>query len=110
VGGIDSVLPGYAAQGQRGVLVTIRLSTSSALPPQATPGSVKIGALTGRNVTRSGQVVTAVFDIPATEPTGWKDVTVTFSTQPGRITLTKVSGFEVRNRAIAPPPPRADIP
>jgi hypothetical protein len=109
-GGIDSVVPSYALQGQRGVLVTIRLSTSSTLPPQAIPGSVRIGNLTGRNITRSGQVVTAVFDVTATELAGWKDVTVMFSTPPGKITLTKANGFEVRNRAIAPPPPRDDVP
>ena len=93
-GGIDSVSPSYAYQGQKGVLVTIALTTVPA-PPQGAPGSVKIGVLIGRNITRSGPVVTAVFDIPSTESTGRKDVTVTFS---AAVVFTKAGGFEVRPR------------
>lgn len=93
-GGIDSVSPSYAYQGQRGVLVTIALTTAPA-PPQGVPSSVKIGALAGRNITRAGPVVTAIFDIPSTEPTGRKDVTVTFG---ATTTFTKAGSFEVRRR------------
>ena len=92
--GIDSVSPAYANQGQQGVLVTIALTTAPA-PPQGVPSGVKIGALMGRNVTRAGPVVKAVFDIPPTEPAGRKDVTVTFS---ATTAFTKAGGFEVRRR------------
>lgn len=93
-GGIDNVSPAYADQGQQGVVVTISLITAPA-PPQGLPSSVKIGALVGRNVTRAGAVLKAVFDIPPTEPTGRKDVTVTFS---ATTTFTKAGSFEVRRR------------
>ena len=92
--GIDSVSPAYAYQGQQGILVTIALTTAPA-PPQGIPSSVKIGALMGRNVTRRGPVVTAVLDIPPTEPAGSKNVTVTFA---ATTTFTKTSSFEVRRR------------
>ncbi len=111
-GGIDSVSPAYAIQGQRGVWVTITLA-ASALPSQVMPGSVKIGGLAGRSLMRAGRVVKAVFDIPPTEPAGRKDVTVTFPVQAGAAIFTEVGGFEVRSRGAVPgppPPTRATLP
>lgn len=106
MGGIDSISPGYAVQGQQGVLVTITLAGAPA-PPQGLPSSVKIGGLSGRNVTRNGLQVKAMFDIPTGEPAGRKDVVITFSGA-ARGVLTKAAGFEVRSRNVAtgPPPPR----
>jgi Spy/CpxP family protein refolding chaperone len=100
--GIDSVSPGHAVQGQRGVLVTIKLVEGLAPPAEVMPTSVEIGTLTGRNATRSGRVVQAVFDIPSTEPAGWKDVVVRFPSSGGTTTFTKAGGFAVR-RGIALP-------
>ena len=74
--------------------MTVALTTAPA-PPQGMPSSVKIGALVGRNITRAGPVVKAVFDIPPTEPAGRKDVTVTFT---ATTAFTKAGSFEIRRR------------
>ncbi len=102
---ITRIMPAVANQGQRSVLVAITLSSAQGLPSQA-PSSVKIGGLAGRSVTRSGTAIRAVFDFPASEPAGRKDVTVTFNTQGGKTTITQAGGFEVRSNSQPPTPTR----
>ena len=97
--GISSVLPATAAQGATSLTVTFNL-TSGLVPPVPPAGipptSVTLGTLTGSAVTHASQyVVTANFNIPATEPLGWKAATVVFTTPNGALTLTKAQAFQV---------------
>lgn len=89
--------------------MTITLAGAPA-PPQGMPSSVKIGGLTGRKITRNALAVKAVFDIPANEPAGRKDVVIEFSGNAAGV-LTKAGGFEVRSHkgSPVPPPPRPPL-
>jgi hypothetical protein len=64
---------------------------------------VQIGSLTGRNITRAGTVVKALFDIPINEPIGRKNVVVTFSAATAQTVFSKAGGFEVQRRGLALP-------
>ncbi len=88
---IDSVSPSSAAPGET-VSVTITLSGNS-LPPNV--GSATIGDIEGSNVSWSSPDLTATFAIPGTESVGWKDVTVTYTTPNGDVTITGSSMFSV---------------
>ncbi|MGA1842888.1 MAG: CotH kinase family protein, partial [bacterium] len=99
--GIESVSPSSAAQGDTDVAVTIILSQDMAmLPPNIIPFSVKIGQLDGTDIVRNGLQITAVFDIPANEPTGMKQVSVVLPPPPmdpnaQPMILTKADAFEI---------------
>jgi hypothetical protein len=60
--------------------VTITLSQQAMImfSSDTNPLSVKIGTLAGRDILRDELKVTAVFDIPADETTGMKDVSIEF--------------------------------
>jgi hypothetical protein len=104
VGGIASVSPASAIQGQRGVEVKVTLMSET--NPPGTPRSVKIGSVTGRNVRRAGRVVTATFDFPANEAVGRKDVVVSFGAAAKGVVLARPGGFEVRAAGALPTPTR----
>jgi len=103
-GSIESVSPTYANQGDTDVQVTITLSEQGAPPSQVAPLSVTIGTLAGDEINRNGLMVTAVFDIPADEPTGMKDVSVKFPAPRGTVTFTKSEAFEIQSGQPPPPP------
>jgi len=95
---ITVVDPNSAEQGTTGLLVTFMLDTDSPLAPPAgvMPDSVMISSRSGTSVTHTTQyTITAVFDIPAGEPTGFKDATITFSPPEGTLTFSMADGFEV---------------
>jgi len=104
---ITVVDPDSAAQGTTGLLVTFTLDTDSPPAPPAgeLPDSVMIGSLSGTSVTHSSQyIVTAVFDIPAGEPTGPKDATITFvPPEGGTLVFSMADGFTVTAGADMPP-------
>lgn len=103
---ITAVDPNTAPQDTTGLLVTFTLDTDSPPAPPAgvTPDSVMIGSLSGTSVTHTTQyTITAVFDIPAGEPTGSKDATITFSPPEGTLTFSKANGFTVTAGADTPP-------
>ncbi|CAA6676462.1 MULTISPECIES: DUF1566 domain-containing protein [unclassified Lentimonas] len=91
---VTEVSPDQADPGTTGLTVTFTLpdSTPPTPPVGQTPTSVTIGTISGTSITRvSFDTVTAVFDIPADETEGSKDVAVIFSGP----TLTKTAGFTV---------------
>jgi hypothetical protein len=100
--GYPTVFPSFATQADMNVALTITLSQDMAaiLPPDIIPLSVKIGQLEGSNITRNGLQITAVFDIPANEPTGMKDVSVSLPPPPmdpnaQPMSFTKTDTFEI---------------
>ncbi len=112
-GGIDSLQPTHAVQGQRDVVVSITLSAASAPPSEVIPRSVEIGNLRGRNVERAGLLIRATFDFPRNEPVGSRDVVATFPSPNGALAFTRTGGFEVRTRDPDPgatPPRRVNLP
>jgi len=104
---ITAVNPDTAAQGTTDLLVTFTLDTDAPPAPPAgiPPTSVTIGTLSGSSVTHPSQyTVIAVFTIPADEPIGVKDVTVTFPIpQGGSLIFSKPSGFTVTPGGNMPP-------
>ena len=95
---ITTVSPAAAAQGTSGLTVTFTLETDAPPPPPAgvMPTNVSLGTLIGGNVTHPNQsTVTATFNLSASEPIGWKDATVMFSTPIGALTFSKSSAFQV---------------
>jgi hypothetical protein len=98
--GIQTVSPSSADQGQENILVTITLKVRDAPPDQIEPLRVKIGTLEGKRLTRNGLVVTAVFDIPANEPPGKKDVSITFPGLRSRgrvyVEISKTGAFDIQ--------------
>jgi hypothetical protein len=95
---ITTVGPNSAPAGTVNLTVTFTLETD--FPPPPPPGDgpqlVKIGTLTGTSITHtSPSAVTAVFDIPATEPSGPKDVAITFSVPGGSLVFSLAGGFTV---------------
>ncbi len=98
--------PNSAAQGTTNLLVTFTLDTDfpPAPPAGVMPDSVMIDSLNGTSVTHTSQyIVTAVFDIPAGEPMGPKDATITFSPPEGTLTFSMANGFTVTAGADTPP-------
>ncbi len=103
---ITSISPSSAAQGTAGLVLTFNLDTDMPPAPPAgvMPDSVLIGSISGTSVTHSSQyVVTAVFDIPGSEPTGPKDATVNFTTPQGSLVFSMAGGFTVTAGADTPP-------
>ncbi len=103
---ITVVDPNSAAQGTTSLLVTFTLDTDSPPAPPAgvMPDSVMIGSLSGTSVTHTTQyTITAAFNIPAGEPTGPKDATITFSPPEGTLTFSMANGFTVTAGADTPP-------
>jgi hypothetical protein len=104
---ITVVTPNAAPQGTFGLTVTFNLDTDSppAPPGGVMPTSVKIGTLTGSSVTHSTQyVVTAIFDIPLSEPVGAKDAVITFPIPGGgTVVFSKAGGFTVTSGGPTPP-------
>jgi hypothetical protein len=95
---ITLVNPDSAPQGTSGLLVTFTLETD--FPPPPPPGdgpqSVMIGGISGTSITHtSPSSVTAVFNVPAGEPGGAKDVAITFAVPGGTLVFTKAGGFTV---------------
>jgi hypothetical protein len=89
-----SVSPNQADPGTTGLEVTFTLpdSTPPTPPSGVIPVSVTIGTISGTSITHSSlDTVTAVFDIPADEAEGLKDVAVAFA----KATLTITGGFTV---------------
>ena len=103
---ILSVSPNTGYQGQMGLTVTLALDTDvpPAPPGGATPDSVTIGTINAASVDHSSQyTVTAVFDIPAGEAVGDKDVVVAFTTPQGALNFTLAAGFSVLAGVDVPP-------
>ena len=103
---ITSIDPDSAAQGTTGLLMTFTLDTDPppAPPAGAMPDSVVIGSMSGTSVTHSSQyIVTAVFNIPAGEPTGPKDAAIAFTTPQGSLVFSMDGGFTVTAGADMPP-------
>ncbi|MBK1789714.1 DUF1566 domain-containing protein [Persicirhabdus sediminis] len=91
---INDISPSQAEAGTTGLLVTFTLpaSTPPSPPVGNLPSSVTIGSLSGTSITHNSLgVITAVFDIPADEVDGAKDVVLTFSGP----TFTQAGGFTV---------------
>jgi hypothetical protein len=104
---ILTVDPDSAPQGTTGLLVTFTLDTDSPPAPPAgvMPTSVTIGTMAGSSATHSSQyVVTGVFTIPSSEPTGAKDAAITFPLPGGgTLTFSKTAAFTVTAGGPAPP-------
>ncbi|MHC4445212.1 MAG: Lcl domain-containing protein [Planctomycetota bacterium] len=103
---IIAIDPNSAAQGTTGLLVTFTLDNDVPPPPPAgiMPNSVTIGSINGTSVTHSSQyIVTAVFDIPAGEPTGAKDAIIVFPIPQGTLTYSMAGGFTVTSGVDMPP-------
>ena len=85
---------------KRGETVTLKFTITDRPPPAfVKPQSVKIGAITARQVTWDGTTVTAVFEIPATLMPGAITVRVVFPGPPGSqgtVPFTLQDGFTVR--------------
>jgi hypothetical protein len=96
---IDQIEPSSASANTSNLTVTItlkNLGTPPVPPEQVTPSAVKIGTMNGQNIVRNKNVVKAIFTIPSSEPTGSKDLTLTFpSRNRGSIIFTKDSAFRV---------------
>ncbi len=104
---ITSINPNYEAQGTTNLLVTFTLDTDAPPAPPAgvTPDSVMIGSMSGTSVTHTSQyIVTAVFNIPAGEPTGPKDAGITFvPPDVGTLVFSMAGGFTVAAGGDMPP-------
>jgi len=104
---ITDLAPNSAAQGTTSLLVTFTLDTDAPPAPPAgvMPNSVMIGTMSGTSVTHPSQyIVTAVFDIPADEPTGPKDAAITFlPPEGGTLVFSMADGFTVTPGADMPP-------
>ena len=95
---ITQVGPDNAPLGMTGLLVTFTLETDFPPPPPAGDGpqTVMIGSLSGASITHtSPSSVTALFNIPAGEPAGVRDVAITFAIPGGTLVFSKVGGFTV---------------
>ena len=96
---ILAVSPDTGEQGTTGLMVTFSLDTDFPPPPPAgvLPDSVMIGTIGGSSISHPGQdTVTAYFDIPAAEPVGLKDCTISFTVPPNvTLTFSLADGFEV---------------
>lgn len=103
---IIAVSPNSAAQGITGLVVTFTLDTDEPPAPPAgvIPQSVTIGSINGTSVTHSSQYeLTAVFDIPAGETIGAKDMSIIFETPVDTLEYSMPGGFTVTEGADTPP-------
>lgn len=105
---ITSVSPNLATQGTTGLEITFTLDSASfpPVPPADAPAeSVMIGTVSGTSVARSSQyVLTAAFDIPADEPTGVKDASITFLSPTGEsLVYSMTDAFTVSELPDTPP-------
>jgi hypothetical protein len=103
---ITVVDPNSAGQGATDLLVTFTLDTDAPPAPPAgvMPDSVMIDSMSGTSVTHASQyIITAVFNIPAGEPTGPKDPAITFSPPEGTLVFSMAGGFTVTPGADMPP-------
>lgn len=95
---ILSINPDSASAGTNNLLVTFTLDTDFPPPPPAGDGpqSVTIGSISGSSITHTNQsTVTAIFNIPANEPQGAKDVAISFSIPGGTLICSITGGFRV---------------
>jgi len=92
---IGTISPNTADPGDTGVSVTVALVDPGTGLPSGNPTSVRIGEIeaNARSISRTGDEVSATFDFPATEPEGYKDVTLVFSDSQGDSTYTESYGF-----------------
>jgi len=95
---ITAVSPNTAPPGATNLLVTFTLETD--FPPPPPPGdgpqSVVIGNLSGTSITHTTVAsVTAVFNIPAGETPGARDVAITFAVPGGTLVFSRTGGFTV---------------
>ncbi len=99
---IVNISPSYAYQGDMQVRVTITLGGQLMLTPDVIPLSVKIGSLEGMSMSFNGLEITAVFDIPANEPEGMRDVSLELALPSGvaqggqNIIVAKSHTFDIR--------------
>ena len=103
---ITVVSPDSAAQGVTDFEVTFTLETAVPPPPPAgVPAeSVTIGGISATSFDHPSQyTVTAVFDIPDSEPTGVKDVSVVFETPMDTLAYSMSGGFTVTEGVDAAP-------
>jgi hypothetical protein len=98
---IDRIEPAQAEPGTANLAVSItlkNLGTPPVPPARVVPTHITIGSVQGRNITRNHQIITAIFDIQASEPQGLMDLVLTF---PGRnrntVTFTKPGAFRITN-------------
>ncbi len=95
---ITGLSPATAAAGTSGLTVTFTLDADlpPAPPASVIPDGATIGNLTGTSVAHPSQhVVTAVFDIPASQAAGALDAEVTFGTPHGTLVYSMTAGFTV---------------
>ena len=95
---IISVSPNSAEAGQIKLMVTFKLDTDMppAPPTGIIPESMSIGDVNGTSITHSSQYeITALFDIPADESSGTKDVSISFITPHGDLTFSIANGFTI---------------
>jgi hypothetical protein len=92
---LTSVSPNTGARGSS-VSLTMILGGMTP-PPTLAPTSALLGTLSGSNVQRNGNTVTATFTIPATAPSGSQTVSVTFPGPPGQgtVTFTLANAFTI---------------
>ena len=97
---IITVSPDSAAQGTTSLTVTFTLSATPPPPPINVPiSSITLGSLSGTVSPHTNQyVVAAQFNIPASQPTGSDDVTITFG---GSFVGFKAAGFAVTSAPLA---------
>ena len=75
--------------GARGSSVSLTMILGGMTPPLTlAPTSALLGTLSGSNLQRNGNTVTATFTIPATAPSGSQTVSVIFPGPPGQGTVT----------------------
>ena len=92
---LTSVSPNTAA---RGTTVSLTMILGGMTPPTTVaPTSALLGTLSGNNVQRNGNTVTATFTIPATAPSGSQTVSVIFPGPPGQgpVTFSLANAFRI---------------
>ncbi len=103
---ILTVSPDSAEAGTSGLTVTLTLDTDTppAPPENVQAASVRIANVAATSASRPDRyTISAVFDIPAGETSGAKDVEVTFPTPNGQLTFSRASGFTVTGGGGGPP-------
>jgi hypothetical protein len=92
---LTSVSPNTSARGTT-VSLTMILGGMTP-PPTLAPTAALLGTLSGSNVQRNGNTVTATFTIPANAPSGSQTVSVTFPGPPGQgaVTFTLANAFTI---------------
>lgn len=97
VNDIIAIKPDSALQGVVGQTITFTLAPGNPPAPPATvlPQSVTLGGVSGASLSHPSQYeVTAEFNLPAHEPPGVKDVSVSFATPQGHtLTFSLIGGF-----------------